>query len=82
MYTLMYDYGIDEIIDLVEVALRMGIIVKSGGWFSFCDIESGEIITDEEGKIIKIQGQANVNQYLYDNENFYEEIVSLVNSKL
>lgn len=82
MYTLMYDYGIDEIIDLVEVAIRLGVIIKSGGWFSFCDIETGEIIADETGKEIKIQGQANVNQYLYDNEEFYQEIVNLVNSKL
>lgn len=82
MYTLMYDYGIDEIIDLVEVAIRLGVIVKSGGWFSFCDVETGEIITDETGKEIKIQGQANVNQYLYDNEDFHQEIVDIVNSKL
>jgi recombination protein RecA len=82
MYTLMYDYGIDEIIDLVEVAIKLGVIIKSGAWFTFCDIDTGEIITDEEGKEIKIQGQANVNQYLYDNEDLYDEIVSIVNSKL
>lgn len=80
MYTLMYDYGIDEIIDLVEVAIRVGVIIKSGGWFSFCDIRTGEVITDEEGKEIKIQGQANVNQYLYDQEEFYNEIVEIVST--
>lgn len=82
MYTLMYEYGIDEIIDLVEVGIKMGVVVKSGAWFNFCDIDTGEIITDEEGKEIKIQGQANVNQYLYDNEWLLEEITKIVNSKL
>lgn len=82
MYTLMYDYGIDEIIDLAEVAIKLGVINKSGAWFTFCDIETGEIITDEEGKEIKIQGQANVHQYLYDNEEFCKEITDLVTSKL
>jgi hypothetical protein len=78
----MYDYGIDEIIDLTEVAIKLGVINKSGAWFTFCDIETGEIITDEEGKEIKIQGQANVHQYLYDNEEFCKEITDIVTSKL
>ena len=82
MYTLMYDYGIDEIIDLTEVAIKLGVINKSGAWFTFCDVETGEIITDEEGKEIKIQGQANVHQYLYDNEEFCKEITDLVSSQL
>lgn len=82
MYTLMYEYGIDEIIDMVEVAMRVGVISKAGAWFNFVDTETGEIITDEEGKEIKLQGQSTVNQYLYDNEEFYEEICRLVSNNM
>ena len=79
-YTLMYDYGIDEIADLVEVGMKYGIVQKSGAWFSFCDIDTGEIITDEEGKEIKIQGQQGVVDFLNDNEIFLDEFRNKINS--
>ena len=73
-YTLMYDYGIDEIADLVEVAMKYNIIQKGGAWFTFVDPETGEIITDEEGKDLKVQGQANVNKLLQENEILLDEL--------
>lgn len=72
-YTLMYDTGIDEVADLVEVAIKLGIINKSGAWFNFVDLETGEVVCDEEGKEIKIQGQVAVNDFLLENEDFFEE---------
>ncbi len=73
-YTLNYDYGIDEIADIVEVAMKYDIIQKGGAWFTFVDPETGEIITDEEGKELKIQGQANVNELLRNNEVLLDEL--------
>ena len=73
-YTLMYDYGIDEISDLIEVGMRYDVIHKSGGWFTFVDIETGEIIEDEEGNQIKIQGQANIKPYLLQNTVLLDDI--------
>lgn len=77
-YTLNYTYGVDEVADLVEVGLKTGIINKGGAWFQFVDPETGEVICDEEGKPIKIQGQVNVNQFLRDNEEFFEEFKNSV----
>jgi recombination protein RecA len=77
-YTLNYTYGVDEIADLVEVGLKTGIINKGGAWFQFVDPETGEVICDEEGKPIKIQGQVNVNQFLRDNDDFFEEFKNSV----
>lgn len=73
-YTLMYDYGIDEVIDLVDTAIKDGIINKAGAWFTFVDPETGEIVTDDEGKEIKIQGQAGVIQFVRDNEEMRTEL--------
>ena len=58
-YTINYLTGIDYLKDLVEVAIKYGIIDKAGAWFSIIDAESGE-------QIVKLQGQNKVNEYLED----------------
>lgn len=73
-YTLNYHTGIDKLADTIEVALRYGIINQAGAWFNFVDIETGEIITDEEGEIIKVQGKPNLIEYLQDDPHLYNEI--------
>lgn len=79
-YTLMYDYGVDEVSDLIEVAMKYDIIHKSGGWFNFVDIATGEVVCDETGKEIKIQGQANLAEYIRNDEIMLEELREQVNS--
>ena len=81
-YTLRYDSGIDIIADTVEVALRYGIIQQAGSWFNFVDIDTGEIITDDEGEVIKLQGKPNVIKYLEDNQYLLEEITNKINDKI
>ncbi len=73
-YTLRYETGIDIVADTVEVALKYGIINQAGAWFNFVDIETGEIITDEEGEVIKIQGKPNLIEYLQTAAHLYNEI--------
>lgn len=73
-YTLNYDNGIDKVADTVAVALKYGIIQQAGSWFNFVDIETGEIITDEEGEVIKIQGKPNLIEYLQTDPHLYSEI--------
>lgn len=78
-YTLMYDYGIDEVADLVEVGIKYGIINKSGSWFSFCDIDTGEILTDDEGKELKFQGQSKLADFLRTDEIMLDTIRDKIN---
>ena len=78
-YTLNYTYGIDVLNDTVELAIKYGIINKAGAWFTFVDIETGEFITDDEDEIIKLQGKANVLEYLQENEHLFEEIHTKLN---
>ena len=73
-YTLMYDTGIDDITDLIDVAMKYGYINKAGSWFTFCDIETGEIITDEQGNEIKIQGLVGVIDYVKNNKIMLDEL--------
>lgn len=81
-YTLMYDYGVDEISDLVEVAIKYGIIHKAGAWFNFCDTETGEIITDENGQEIKIQGMANLVKFIKEDDIMLDELRERVNYQM
>lgn len=77
-YTLMYDYGIDEISDLVDVAIKYDIIHKAGAWFSIVDIDTGEIMTDENGETLKFQGQSSLVNFIKENKVIYEEVKSKV----
>lgn len=79
-YTLKYDSGIDIIADTVEVALKYGIIQQAGAWFNFVDIETGEIMEDDTGELIKLQGKPNVIEYLKENEYLFTEIYNKIKS--
>ncbi len=68
-YTINYEYGIDYLKDLVDLAIKYGIIEKSGAWFSILNPETGELIE-------KIQGQAGVNDYLENPDN--EEVLTII----
>ena len=61
-YTIDYLNGIDYLKDLVEVAIKCGIIDKAGAWFSIIDATTGE-------QIVKLQGQNKVNEYLEQEEH-------------
>jgi len=79
-YTLKYDNGIDKVADTVEVALKYGIIQQAGSWFNFVDIETGEMMEDDTGELIKLQGKPNVIEYLKENEYLFTEIYNKIKS--
>ena len=68
-YTLNYLTGIDYLKDLVEVAIKYGIIEQAGAWFSIKDSETGELIE-------KLQGQAKVFTYLESPDN--SEVLAMI----
>ena len=68
-YTINYEFGVDYLKDLVELAIKYGYIDKSGAWFSIVNPETGELIE-------KLQGQASVNEYLENPEN--EPVLTLI----
>lgn len=76
-YTLNYEYGIDYLKDLVEVAIKYDIIIKSGAWFSIINPKTGE-------QVEKLQGMARVYDYLgnSDNEAVLTEIENFIEGKI
>lgn len=72
-YTLTYDDGIVPLLDVIDIAINKGIILKSGGWFRFVDINTGEVMCDkdEDGNLneIKVNGQSNILPFLQEDAN-------------
>jgi recombination protein RecA len=63
---LRYGTGFDILMELLEIAIELGIIKKSGSWFSYNETKIG-------------QGQENVLSLLKDNPELVEEIELKVN---
>ena len=77
-YTLNYLEGIDYINDMVDVLLQTGYIVQNGSYFTLVDAETGEVLCDEDGKEIKVQGRTNLYKRLKEDSKLYDLITSEV----
>lgn len=75
-YTINYLTGIDYAKDLVDVAIKEGIVDKRGSWFSIIDIRSGEVLAE------KIHGQAEVYTYLEEHEDVLKTIEEILHEKI
>lgn len=75
-YTLRYDIGIDYITDLIEVAEKFGIVVKSGSWMKIVNITTGEVLVD------KIHGQDALRQLLEEDDETFVYVEQAVNTEL
>ena len=81
-YTLSYDYGVDVVADLIPMAVDLGVIDKAGAWFKIVNPDTGELLTYEDGEVIKFQGQANLMAFLRENEQVFNYINQYVTSKI
>ena len=81
-YTLSYDYGVDVVADLIPMAVDLGVIDKAGAWFKIVNPDTGELLTYEDGEVIKLQGQANLMAFLRENEQVFNYINEYVTSKI
>jgi len=81
-YTLNYSEGIDWISDTAELAIKYGMINRAGAWYTFIDLETGEIIEDENGETIKLQGKASLLEYLKANVEILSELTDNIQLKL
>lgn len=81
-YTLKYYEGIDQLADLVTMAMTYNFIVQGGSWYSFLDPDTGEILTDPDGNELKFQGMAKLLQFLREDEYMFEELKEQVLAKI
>lgn len=78
-YYLMAHSGIRTDMDYAQLAIkRYGIIKKSGGWFTMCVPSTGEVLEDENGKVIKINGMSRVYDFLQSNPSYYEQLKEFI----
>lgn len=78
-YTLEYEHGINEVMDYINIAIEKDIIKQGGAWFTFIDPTTGELLCDESGSDIKIQGLRNIPEFLRTHNRYYEKIKCFVN---
>lgn len=71
-YTLNYRTGIDYMLDTIDVAIELELIVKKGAWYYLRDLDTGNM-TDT-----KIQGFANVREYYKQNKEQFNELYDRV----
>ena len=71
-YTLNYTNGIDVLSDTIDMAIKYDFIVQAGAWFQFIDNTTGEIMTDINGDDLKFQGRAKLEDFLRDDDIYYE----------
>lgn len=76
-YTLRYDIGIDYLTDLIEVAVKYDIIVKSGGWYSIVDTTTGEVLNQS-----KIQGLSSLRTFLEENQDILTKVEEQIDSHI
>lgn len=82
-YHLMVDSGIRPDFDFAKLAVdKYGCIKKSGAWFTMCDPFTGEILCDETGKAIKVNGMVRVYDYLSQNKEYYNKIKAYITADI
>jgi len=81
-YTLRYLTGIDNISDTIDVAVLNGCINQAGAWYSIIDIDTGEIMKDDEDNMLKFQGEAKLHKYLSENHDILDYITQYLNTSM
>lgn len=71
-YTLKYLSGIDYISDIIDLAIKAGLINAAGAWYSILDSDGN--VAQNEGVALKFQGRAKLHQFLSENDDWTDEI--------
>lgn len=79
-YTLKYLTGIDYVSDIIDLAIKAGMILGAGAWFSIVD-EDGKVIEGDSGPL-KFQGRARLYDFLANNPEFVQRLETKLLSKI
>lgn len=78
-YYLMSQSGIEIEMDFAQLAIKKyDIISKHGAWYQFTDPFTGEVLEDETGKLIKVNGMAKVLDFLKLNPDYFKKIQNYI----
>lgn len=84
-YYLMSHSGIRTDIDLVKLAIdKYNIIIKKGGWFTFCDPYTKEILDDPitPGKPLKVNGMSKVFDWVQVHPDYLKKLSDVIISDI
>ena len=82
-FYLMFQSGIRPDFDYATLAVKnYGLIKKSIGWYSFVDPETGEVLADEKGKAIKVNGLGKVYEFLHNNDAYYKKLQDYITADI
>lgn len=80
---LHYRKGIDILWDTIDVAIQLGLIDDSvQGSFRLIDLDTGEVLKDEEGNDIKIRGKKNLKPYFEEHPQMWKSLYDKVYEKI
>lgn len=78
-YYLMCQNGIRTDMDYGQLAVKKyGIIRKAGAWFTLTDPSTGEVLEDENGNLVKVNGMAKVYEYLQNNTEYFDKLKNYI----
>lgn len=76
---ISYTRGIDILQDTIDVAIHFGLIDNSTqGYFKLVDLDTGELLQDENEEEIKIRGKKNVKPYFEEHLDQYHKLYNKV----
>ena len=82
-YYLMTQSGIRADFDYAWLALNTyDLIRKVGGWYTLINPKTGEVLQTPEGKDVKVNGMANVYNYLGTNTEYYNDLKEYVQADI
>ena len=71
--------GVDLISDTVDVATKLGLIDNSTqGYFKLLDIDTGEVLKNEDGTEVKIRGKKNIKPYFKEHIDIFKKLYDRV----
>ena len=81
-YSIKYRTGVDIIGDAVKTGILVGAIQQAGAWYNIVDMETGEILSDENNEPLKFQGKVKLMDYFKHNKEAYKKLFDIVNKKV
>ena len=82
-YYLLSQSGIKPEMDYAKLAINnYGLIRKAGAWYSIIDPETGDVLEDDTGKPVKVNGMPKVYDYLDANPDYYQKLKAKIESDI
>lgn len=76
---MSYTDGVDLISDTVDVATKLGLIDNSTqGYYKLLDIDTKQVLVDENGSELKIRGKKNVKPWFKDHLDVFKKLYNRV----